>query len=98
MKDIHLEGNNGGDYIRITQTREQEKNSCCTVEVGHCCVVTMDHQVPVEFVTSLFTSFMLTNKEGFSRKAEDNLADFAKEVMVYNSDFTSERASRIKKL
>ena len=98
MKDIHLEGNNGGDYIRITQTKEQNEMSCCSVEVGHCCVVTMNHQVPVEFITSLFTQFMFTGKDGFSRKSDDNLADFAKEVMEYSGDFTSERASRIKKL
>jgi hypothetical protein len=96
MKEIHLEGNNGGDYIKITQTKEQESISCCQIEVGHCCVVILRSQVPVEFLTSLICRFMLTNQEGFSRSMDDKFSDFAREVMNYHKDFVDERISRIK--
>jgi hypothetical protein len=101
MKDcnkIYLSGNKGGDYVAITQSDEQEKISCCSIEIGHCCVVVLSSQVPIEFITSLFANFMLKNQDGFSRQTSDKLKDFAKEVMNYmNTDFVTERLSRINK-
>jgi hypothetical protein len=95
MQDIYLEGNNGGDYIKISQTKKQEAISCCQIEVGHCCVVVLRSQIPIEFLTSLICKFMHTNQEGFSRSIDDEFSDFAREVMTYNKDFVDERVSRI---
>lgn len=101
MKDcnkIYLSGNNGGDYIAIAQSEEQEEISCCSIEVGHCCVVVLSCQVPVEFITSLFAKFMMYKQDGMSRSMDDKLSDFASEVMTYmDKDFVSERLSRINK-
>lgn len=96
MNKIYLDGNNGGDYVRISQTKQQEKMSCCNLEIGHCCVVVLNSQVPVEFITSLFCEFMLKNEDGMSRLTSDKLSDFAKEVMHYQGDdFVNERLKRI---
>jgi hypothetical protein len=95
-KRIYLSGNKGGDYVAIFQTEEQEEISCCTIEVGHCCVVILSGQVPVEFLTSLFFKFMLFKPDGMSRSTEDKLSDFAAEVMTYmDKDFVVERLSKI---
>jgi len=95
MKNIYLEGNNGGDYIKIAQTKEQEKISCCNIEIGHCCVLLLNAQVPIEFITSLFANFVLMNKEGFSRSMQDKLSDFAEEVMDFDKNYIKERLSNV---
>ena len=96
MNSIYLNGNKGGDYVKISQTKQQEKISCCDIEVGHCCVVVLRAQVPVEFITSLFCEFMLKNEDGMSRLTSDKLSEFAKEVMHYQGDkYMNERLRRI---
>lgn len=50
-KEIYIEGNNGGDYLKITKL----ENNLLHLEVGNCGVVTVRHIVPVEFLTILLT-------------------------------------------
>jgi len=71
IADVEFQGNNGGDYVKISQTVGQSKESCLNIEVGHCCVVTLRAVVPVEFLTSLITKFMFTDTEGMSRATDD---------------------------
>lgn len=48
-------GNKGGDILEIYD------NCDGTVHLhsGHCCVTTIDHCVPVEFITGLFEGVMM---------------------------------------
>lgn len=48
---FRLEGNKGGDYIELIE----QPNDCVHVEVGSCCVRTMNATVPVEFLTALIS-------------------------------------------
>ena len=52
---LHLEGNNGGDYLVI----EPLPDGRIHLEVGHCCVVDIDHIVPVEFITSVLSAAVI---------------------------------------
>jgi len=92
----NMVGNKGGDYITITQTKAQAQRSCFFIEVGHCCVVTLRAVVPVEFLTSLITKFMLTDADGMGRSTDAKLSDFAREVLNYSDkSFVDERLSKI---
>lgn len=95
-QEFYLDGNKGGDYIKLRQNVWQHDYDCVDIEVGHCCVVVLKAQVPVEFLTSLICKFMLTGPDGFSRSTEDKLSTFAREVMEFNKEFTDERLSKIK--
>lgn len=52
---INADGNQGGDVLNI------HDNCDGTVHLwsGHCCVVTIDKTVPVEFVTAILSQVML---------------------------------------
>lgn len=51
---IDVDGNKGGDVLRI------QDNCDGTVHLwsGHCCVVTIDKTVPVEFITAILSQVM----------------------------------------
>jgi len=87
-KRIYLEGNNGGDYIEITQTKEQKDNSCCTLKVGHCCVHIISHQVPVEYIVSLFhLSTIKKLSEGMEMwDWKSDMSDYVRDVLHYFPD------------
>lgn len=50
-KEFYAEGNNGGDNISIVLLDDDR----VILKVGHCCVYTIDHIVPVEFLTAALT-------------------------------------------
>lgn len=50
-KEVYIEGNKGGDYLKITPL----EGNLLRLEVGNCCVITVRHIVPVEFLTILLT-------------------------------------------
>ncbi len=50
-----MEGNNGGDYI----TLKQRSKDTVYIEVGQSCVVTIQHTVPVEWLTIVLTNAVL---------------------------------------
>lgn len=54
---IHADGNKGGDVLNIYD------NCDGTLHLwsGHCCVVTIDKTVPVEFITALLGQAMLAH-------------------------------------
>ena len=52
---FRMEGNNGADYIEIIQVSETE----IELSVGHCCVNTFSHKVPIEFLTNVLTELGL---------------------------------------
>lgn len=97
MKYMEFQGNKGGDYIKIGQTKAQEKIDCISLAVGCSCVVVLRAQVPVEFLTLLIRNFGMNDQDGNSRKGNELLKDFARELFTYDSkDFVKERLSRIK--
>lgn len=49
--EIYLEGNNGGDILEM----EFFDDSTIRLKVVHCCVYTINHIVPVEFLTAVLT-------------------------------------------
>lgn len=58
MFEIYLEGNKGGDYIRL---KHIDGEDTVDLEVGNCCVKTINHKVPIEFLTSALTEIVLLN-------------------------------------
>ena len=52
---FYIEGNNGGDYLVI----EPLPDGRIHLEVGHCCVIGIDHIVPVEFITSVLSAAVI---------------------------------------
>lgn len=53
--EIYVEGNNGGDYLKIALAGE----NLVRLEVGNCCVHTITAIVPVEFITGVLTDAVL---------------------------------------
>ena len=54
-KTLYLEGNNGGDYLRL----ESLDDGTVRVDCGHCCVPMFDAVVPVELLTTLIAQAVL---------------------------------------
>ena len=46
-----MEGNNGGDYIKLIQIDKDR----LSLEIGNCCVIVFNHIIPVEFLTNVLT-------------------------------------------
>lgn len=51
-KKAFIEGNKGGDYVQITET---DREGVVHLEVGQCCVVTIDEEVSVMTLASILT-------------------------------------------
>lgn len=51
LGEIYIEGNKGGDYLRIALI----KDNIVQLEIGHCCIVTISHEIPVEILTSILS-------------------------------------------
>ncbi len=54
---ISTSGNKGGDILDIVL----RDNELLHIRSGHCCVMTIDKVVPVEFMTALLSKVMLEN-------------------------------------
>lgn len=52
---VTVTGNNGGDYIKFHSSSDEYDN-IVHLEVGHCCVVTVNTKIPVEILTSLLST------------------------------------------
>ncbi len=65
---VCIDGNNGADYILFDKYRE--KDQTVHLEIGHCCVVVVDHRVPVELITSVFSELVIQegSVEGVAEK------------------------------
>ena len=55
MDKFYVEGNNGGDYLQLEHIRD----NVVMLQIGHCCVVTVNHEVPIELITSALTNLFL---------------------------------------
>jgi len=79
-KVLCVEGNNGGDYVCITP----QADNTVHLEIGHCCVVTVDMIIPVEFLTKIIT---------------DGIANgFKNHVEYWGDDFGTKLLKQVKKL
>lgn len=81
MKTLRIEGNNGGDYFEI----EPIKDNLVRLRIGHCCVVSIDHIVPVEFITATLTESILRH---------DTVQD-AIRAIAWSEDFTNKLADQV---
>lgn len=59
---ISADGNNGGDILEI----HDNQDGTLHMRSGHCCVMTIDKIVPVEFVTALLSKVMLEHNNDIS--------------------------------
>lgn len=89
MQEIYLQGNKDGDYIRLIQHKRQENSCTAYIEVGCCCVVTMRHEIPVEFITNLFTQVVLKHN-GADKAAEEIFKS-------YDNSYRTDRIRKVKK-
>jgi len=89
---IWAEGNNGGDYIKITKLNDNELH----LEIGCYCVVIVSHKVPVEFLTNLFYDLTL---EVAPTTEQDRMVELAKKYIHYTgSDSEAINKSLISKV
>lgn len=81
---LRIEGNNGGDYLEISPASD----NLVLLEVGHCCVVTIQHIVPVEFITAVLARAVL----------EHNTVQGAITALPWGQtgDFTAQLAAQVK--
>ena len=73
---VSAEGNNGGDYVKITKLNDNELH----LEIGCCCVTIVSHKIPVEFLTNLFYNLIL---EATPTTEEDGMVELAKKYICY---------------
>ena len=73
---VWAEGNNGGDYVKITKVNDNELH----LEIACCCVVIVSHKVPVEFLTNLFYDLTL---EAAPTMEQDGMVELAKKYIHY---------------
>lgn len=52
---FYAEGNKGGDIVEITGIDD----GLLRLKLAHCCVFSIDHIVPVEFITALLAKAVL---------------------------------------
>lgn len=52
---LQVEGNNGGDILEITEVDD----GIIHLRSGSCCVMDIDSEVPVEFITGIINKTML---------------------------------------
>jgi len=56
---LYTEGNNGADFLDI----EKLNDNLVRLRVGNCCVVTVNHVVPVELITHTLTELFLEHDD-----------------------------------
>lgn len=78
---LRIEGNNGGDYLTIKPLG----GNLVALEIGHCCVVTIRHVVPIEWITAVLTEDVLQH---------ENVKD-AVNALGWSKDFTSQLAAQV---
>lgn len=52
--EFYAEGNRGGDYLKILFTQGSDE---LVVEVGHQCVISISHRIPVAVLTTVLTDW-----------------------------------------
>jgi hypothetical protein len=90
MKTLYLEGNKGGDYIELKQYNPQKGISTVYIEVGLCCVRNIQHQLPVEFLTTLISNALMEANGDVEKMVLNVMGDF-------NKEYATERASQVKR-
>lgn len=80
---IHAEGNNGGDFIEI----EDLNDGTVSLKVGHCCVMSVDTIVPVEFLTHIITWKMLEYNNDINKLIDS---------FEWNKDYKDKLKSKVK--
>lgn len=93
---VRIEGNNGGDYVLFDRFRE--KDQTVHLEIGHCCVVMVDHRVPVELITSVFSELVIQEggvegiAEKYLRYNDEEWAESRRQlVRKYKAKYLEER-------
>lgn len=87
---IYVEGNNGGDYLLMRPLGDNR----VFLEIGSCCVVTIRHIVPIEFVTGALTEFILKAGRAYS---QENMED-AFRKLGWQNDFRDKLLSQVRKV
>lgn len=61
---IQLSGNNDGDYLILKAVDERR----VYIELGHCCVVTLRHIIPVEFITGALSEWIRRSGKAYNQE------------------------------
>jgi hypothetical protein len=81
-----IEGNHGGDFLEI----EPLGGNLIRLEVGHCCVQTIDAIVPIEFITAVLSEIALRGQIG------DTPIQDAIRAISWPRDFVEDLAAQVK--
>ena len=81
LGEVYIEGNKGGDYLRIAHI----KDNMVRLEIGHCCVVTISHEIPVEILTSLLCK-------------ATNYGDFENVELPWDDEFSQKLKAQVRKI
>lgn len=78
QRDISIEGNNGGNYLKIKQLDDNR----ILIEYGDCCIHMGNHIITAEVFTSFLTSVCLINNSL-------NLATALKPYLRWDEEYNS---------
>lgn len=71
---IEVEGARGGSFVRIDKT---DREGIVDIEVGHSCVITVRHELPVTWLAALLTHAKDIGFENAMGDREQFPADYA---------------------
>lgn len=68
---FRAEGNNGGDFIEVSSVFKDERdNEMIHLQVGHCCVYTINCVLPVSLLTKMLSDHILPDDDFVAEKNE----------------------------
>ena len=84
---FRAEGNKGGDYFLIEKIEDGKDDDIVNIEIGHCCVVYVDIQLPVAVLTALIGEYL---------QHEDDVADLFNKKIHWSKEYMKELTDQIK--
>jgi len=78
LESVYIDGNSGANYVQITKL----DNNRMRLEIGDCCVITID----VIFTAEVFSNFLTELTLG----ANKNLLEIAKEYLAWDDTTNKE--------
>ena len=67
LNSIEVDSNGGGDYLAISYVG----SGLIHLASGHCCVSTIDANIPIEVLTAVISKWMLTNNNNIEQAIRD---------------------------
>ena len=86
---FRMEGNKGGDYLYL----EQISDNMLSIEVGNCCVTSIHHIIPIEFLTALLVE---VGMEAAPDTHQDICIEMAKKYLRWDNKYKQQLINKIR--